>query len=422
MIDMIKGISLQNFMSFDDIDLDMTDKGGKGMGHVLIYGENGSGKTNLIDSLMFLGRSSMTALCEQYGKGDDEPIRTRCISDLACQYRMIGAEGNMVLRYRIEIDGHDATYTLEFDDENRILSESLDYIVNKRRGNLFRIGRDGARIQKDLMTGGYRREIDELIERYWGRHTFIAILMNESRSKNESFFDSNVSGNIRSFLRYIGSMVVVKKNESYMPTHRTIRLPSGIIGSKDVADLDRVEASLSKFLNRLYSDIRSVHFMREDLDDGRLRYELYFDKRIAGRIRAIPADRESSGTRYLVGILPLLLFCADGKTVAIDEIDTGIHDLLISQLIGQCIPDITGQLIATTHNTSLMTSKDAPNIFIISIDRNGYKRIDSIQSTEPPNVKTNVQKRYMEGYYSGIPLVADIGLKDILRTSADKGS
>lgn len=104
-------------------------------------------------------------------------------------------------------------------------------------------------------------------------------------------------------------------------------------------------------------------------------------------------------------ILPYLLMCADGKTVVIDEIDTGIHDLLVSQLIDQCIPDITGQLIATTHNTSLMTNKDAPNIFILSIDRNGFKRIASIQSTEPPNIKTNVQKRYLEGYYSGILLL-----------------
>ncbi len=406
------------------------------MGHVLIYGENGSGKTNLIDSLMFLGRSSMTASHGQYEDIDGKVVRGsldtprtedpgivhRCITDLASQYRMIGAEGDMRLCYRIEMDGHDATYTLEFDEENRILSESLDYIVNKRRGNLFRIGRDEVRIQRGLMTGGYRKEIRRLVERYWGRHTFVAILMHEYGTKNESSFDSNVSDNIRSFLNYIGSMMVVKKNESFMPSYGTIRLPSGIIGSKDTDDLDRTEASLSKFLSRSYSDIRSVHFLRENLDDGMIRYELYFDKRIAGKIRAIPADKESSGTKYLMDILPLLLFCADGRTVAIDGIDTGIHDLLISQLIGQCIPDITGQLIATTHDTSLMTSKDAPNIFIISIDRNGYKRIESIQSTEPPNVKTNVQKRYMEGHYSGIPLVADIGLKDILRTSAGKES
>ena len=436
---MIKGISLHNFKSFDNIVLNLVDKGGRSMNHAFIYGENGCGKTNLIDSLMFLGRSTMTLLNERNRASPDDTItkfidllRTEKIDvrirnepmnvgELAKEYRMIDSEGTMGVAYRFEIDGHDATYRLEFDEDDVLISERLDYVISKNVGNLFEITRDEKRIQKNLVSGDYRRELNNLLNRYWGNHTFIGILMNESVMNNRSFFESELSDNIRSFLRYIGSMAIIKKDSRFVPNGRHIQLPSGFIKPSETGDLDSIQTILSKFFSRLYSDIKSVHFVREDAEDGRIRYSLYFDKRIAGKIRAIPAENESSGTKNLMAILPYLLMCADGRTVVIDEIDAGIHDLLVSQLISQCIPDITGQLIATTHNTSLMTYRDAPNIFIISIDRKGYKDIASIQSTEPPNVKTNVQKRYMEGYYSGIPLAADIGLMDILRTSMKEG-
>lgn len=342
------------------------------------------------------------------------------ICNLAGEYRMISSEGNMALKFYLDIDGHKATYSLEFDEQNRLQTESLDYLISKKKGNLFRFSPDEIRLQKDMISGSYRKEIIELIGRYWGKHTFIAILMHESARKNESFIKSALTVNIRSFLDYIKSLVVIKKGQRFMPLCRKIPLPSGIIPSSEADDLDRIESILSKFFSRLYSDIKSVHFTRECNGEGKIRYELYFDKKIAGKIREIPAGAESSGTKNLMFILPYLLMCADRKIVVIDEIDTGIHDLLVSQLICQCIPDITGQLIATTHNTSLMTNKDAPNIFILSIDRNGFKSVASIQTTEPPNIKTNVQKRYLEGYYSGIPLTADIGLKDILEASKMK--
>lgn len=432
---MIKNISLRNFMSFDDIVLDLTDRGGRSMNHAFIYGENGSGKTNLVDSLMFLGRSASTLFNVDIGNKGAESFRKmlealkteniditikddpRDIGNLAGEYRMIGSSGGMTMSYTISIGGHDATYVLEFDEQNRIQSESLDFIISKKGGNLFRITNDGKRIQKDMVSGNYRREIDELLDRYWGKHTFIAILMHESAVKNAGFFESELNANIISFLNYIKSMAVIKRDMRLTPAARTLQLPRGTIPASEAGILDTMQTILSKFFSRLYSDIKSVRFQRENDNDGMIRYSLFFDKKIAGAIRSIPAENESSGTKNLMNILPFLLMCADKKTVVIDEIDTGIHDLLTSQMMSQIIPEITGQLIATTHNTYLMTYKDAPNIFIISIDRNGFKQIASIQSTEPPNIKTNIQKRYMEGYYSGIPLTADIGLKDILESS-----
>ena len=428
---MIKGISLQNFMSFDDIELDMTDKGGRCMDHAYIFGENGSGKTNLVDSLVFLVKSTMTFFNDgwhwsnewrPFGKSrNDQWTGVDGIDDILPDYRMIGAEGGTRLTFRFEIDGYDATYSLEFGKGCLVQSESLDFVVRKKSGNLFRITKDGARLQKDMVTGTYRKEIHYLIERYWGKHTFLAILMHEIWAKNRSFTDSAISENMRSFLGYIRSLVIMKDGEYFTPYSERFDMPSGFVRVKDFDRFDGFETALSKLFTRSYSDIRSVYFKRDYYPDGNISYRLYFEKEIAGKTRTIPAKDESYGTKRMIDILQSILLCAEGRTVIIDGIDLGIHGLLISQLLEQCIPDITGQLIVTTHDISLMTYRDAPNTFIISIDRHGYKRIDSIQSIEPPNVKTNVQKRYVEGYYSGIPLIADVGLKDIYETSMRKG-
>lgn len=53
-------------------------------------------------------------------------------------------------------------------------------------------------------------------------------------------------------------------------------------------------------------------------------------------------------------MLPFLLASIEGSTVIIDEFDSGIHDLLSRSLIKSIFKDISGQLIMTTHNTSLM--------------------------------------------------------------------
>lgn len=50
---MLSYIRLRNFKSFSDIMFDLRGKGGIPKKKVFVYGENGSGKSNLISSLFF---------------------------------------------------------------------------------------------------------------------------------------------------------------------------------------------------------------------------------------------------------------------------------------------------------------------------------------------------------------------------------
>ena len=47
-------MELENFQSFSQIELDLSGKNGSVKNHAFIYGENGSGKSNLINAVFLL--------------------------------------------------------------------------------------------------------------------------------------------------------------------------------------------------------------------------------------------------------------------------------------------------------------------------------------------------------------------------------
>ena len=53
-------VKLKNFKSFNDITLDLTDKNNRPKSLVLIYGENGIGKSNLASAFYMLSETLRT--------------------------------------------------------------------------------------------------------------------------------------------------------------------------------------------------------------------------------------------------------------------------------------------------------------------------------------------------------------------------
>ena len=98
-------------------------------------------------------------------------------------------------------------------------------------------------------------------------------------------------------------------------------------------------------------------------------------------------------------MLPFLLASIEGSTVIIDEFDSGIHDLLSRSLIKSIFKDISGQLIMTTHNTSLMDNTT-------SVDNNP-------SLPDKLNSNSNIRKQYVQGKYHGIPDNISLDFKEL---------
>ena len=133
------------------------------------------------------------------------------------------------------------------------------------------------------------------------------------------------------------------------------------------------ERMLRDFYTGLYSDVKmfimSLHQKKMDLG-----YQLYFwRKMIDGRLK-IPFNLESTGTKKLLEFsLPSIIMCGWQNSFPIDEIDSGIHDLLMKKVVEALEESINGQCIVTTHNTLLLELLPQKYIYIISSNIDGQK-------------------------------------------------
>ena len=410
---MLRSMSLHNFKSFGDVTLDLNGKAQSIKSHAFIYGENGSGKSSLIDALFLL--MAVSGKYVSY-KEDKDPKTDAEIDDaprqLAKRMRMIDAEGNMSIDLKVKTKGSDARYFIEFDADGNIVNETLESRLNSRKGLLYKIEKgESPYLSRDLIKDKrLRDDIRSELSQYWGNRSFIRILNKDIEKSNSTFVAENINGNLLDFLRWMDSTVIDSKSFSIMT--RSLPLPNGILRAEYERHLDRVEEVLSSLLTRLCSDVTGAFFEKKRKDDA-IEYKLVIRRRIYGKIREVPAEFESTGTMRMMYVMSALLSCVEGRTVFIDEIDSGIHDLLMTSVMEQAIPEIKGQLVATTHNTCLMDALSAENVYVIGIDRDGFKEIRCVSSIERIRKKNSIRHKYYEGNFLGIPYVADLGLSEL---------
>ena len=103
------------------------------------------------------------------------------------------------------------------------------------------------------------------------------------------------------------------------------------------------------------------------------------------------------------------------NVVAIDELDSGIHDILTASILESLFNNIKGQFILTTHNTTILESDIKKEcIYIFNIDSEGKKILVPITDYEKEHPNINFRKRYLKGIYYGIPIVSSLDFTDIL--------
>lgn len=440
---MITYLKLKNFKSFSDILLDLRKAHGEPKTLVFIYGENGSGKSNLMSSILFLLQTLKTMEnqikikdVQAYKKNLLESIENNeiqkqiiehilheqfiTLSDLISEYKMIGSNQAMLVELGFRIEGLDGSYLMEFS-ENEILKEELRYQINTREGKIFSLLNRKVTLSPTIFFDlNYKKELENDIEKYWGKHTFMSILSSEIKTKNKRYMNSKINKNLINVISEIRKLSVWCKEgrgetaSIAIPFKLMKQLEEGSIKSKNDKELKLCEKGLNTFFTQLYSDIKNVHYVFHPRENG-YTYELYFKKLIDGKLISIPISLESTGTRKLLEIFPMLFSSVSGETVFIDEIDSGIHDLLMKNLFDNLAETIQGQLIVTTHNTLLMESLPPESTYIIRIDAKGNKKIDSVASYKKRTQKTNnMRQKYLRGDYQGVPYTGYFDFQELV--------
>lgn len=128
-----------------------------------------------------------------------------------------------------------------------------------------------------------------------------------------------------------------------------------------------------------------------------------------GRCRML-LDLESDGTRRAIALYSVFRIAARfGKGLLIDEFHSQLHPLLQKYLVDLfCEESKTGQLIYTTHDTSLLDKKymRRDQIWFVDKDEEGVSSLYSLADFKVRN-DASFEKDYLGGIYGGIPNLKD---------------
>lgn len=432
-------VKAKNFKSLKDIEFNLNKTKTKTNQFISIYGENGSGKTNIVELFKLLQQSTMSRATDiamnkmpkefwkiQEEMSDQLPTEIRQIFQLSFnlkEYRMLDEEEPTEIEYGFKINDNDGFYYIKFDDE--IIEEKLYYMAGKQRAYLFQINKENNKIIKNLnknifINEKYNEELIDGIDKYWGKYTFLSLLSFEAIEKNKDYIDNNISKNIMEVIDKIWSMTVhVDKGalkiipDGFVKVRKLNNIQKGIVKKDKLPEIKKYENVLNIFFTQAYADIKEVKYKINEKED-RIHYELYFYKMIGGQIKSIPSKLESDGTRRILNQFDTIIGSLLGETVIIDEIDNGIHDVLMKNIIMSIKDEITGQLIITTHNTLLLEILPKEYIYILSTDYNGNKTINSIKEYGIKIQKNNnARDLYFKGVFGGIPTTDYIDFEEI---------
>ena len=434
---MFEYVYLKNYKSFGEVRVDLTDKQGNPKKMVLIYGENGIGKSNLASAFFMLSETLRTMdvrdimqsiLSERPDAINEEDfsrlirLRYKDLETLIRENKMVASDEPMLLEVGFRLNNRSGRYLIETDD-NQLIHERLEYVLTKNKGTYFDITPDKIFIStKIFQDRSSYNEVKSACSKFWGKHTLLSILMHESDDKANEYIKEQISDNFEPVLSFLIRMSCKIKFGSYQE-RGGICLPHEIFGDfdegnisiKDEELLDKTENMLNIFFKGAYRDVKKVFYKRVKKESS-IQYQLMQTKTIAGKDRDIEFSMESTGTQYLLQLLPYMLVVVDGSVAVIDEFDTGVHDLLVKKLVQSLYTTLTGQLIMTTHSTLLMESKIPKEcIYVINELEDGSKEIEPISHYDQKiHENTNIRNQYLKGVYNGIPAPADIDFSSLL--------
>lgn len=435
---MLEKIKLTNFKSFGNLEADFTSSLNKPKKLIMIYGENGSGKSNFVSSILFLKNTFNTFSLQEYlnkiiqndviNEYDEELIKNIIrnkkvnLFDEIKNYKMIESNGTMSLEFTFTYNDNsskEAIYKMEFDNQ-QIIFESFYCQLEKNLVLAFEITNNEIHLNNSLFINkNYEKEIKDKIYKFFGKHSFLSILFNEIKQNNLKFINDSISNSFLKAIEELDNCSVWYKNIDHveMPTnhnHILYHLSNGMIEKKELNKLKELEEALNNYFTSLYSDIKGVHYELNE-ENNKISYTLYFDKIINQNIRSIPYSMESTGTMKLLTLFLYINRCiVSNETVFIDAIDSGIHDILMNYLLLNLEKEIKGQLIITTHNTLLLQKINPEYSYVINVDINGNKSLNCIKDFGRIQKNHNITTRYLNGVFGGIPEPGYLDLQEIM--------
>lgn len=370
----------------------------------VIYGANGSGKSNFINSLLFL--KSLVLNSNKHNLGDN--IRT-------FQNKL---NLNSNTEYSIHFIYNDIRYFygLSYNDKS-IDEEYLYYFPNGRKAKIF------DRQNNNISYGENFKKDLSAVEKDYLKPNRLMLSCAADRKNIEAISNAYLFFNIQLVI-YNGqpdwnlySTEKVSKNDNLKKVFLDFM---HIIGKNSLVDISaKVETSKMNPVNIppiFSSDIKAQ--LQESLVQTpvvKFNYDKY----------EIDINEESQGIQKLFSFfVPFVDIILNGKVLLCDEFETHLHPIIVRELLKMFENNSkTSQLIFTTHDVNLLDLSlfRRDQIWFTEQKENSYTDLYSLSDLKNIRNGENIAKNYILGKYSGIPVInEDIETKILEEISRDE--
>ena len=380
-----------------------------------IYGQNGSGKTTFIDALEILktllcGQKVGTELsdCISYGQEQAELQFEFSILKLdkgSVSYRRRFIYSAILSRDTIDESVKCVTPSSAPEKTSRIKTifectheaENAVFLPQVKLDSLFGTKQSAKvnelRVTKLLCQKEHRsflfspeflkmlhdaaqkndNDVEPLFEiAYFAKTSFFVIL---NRNNGLISLDAAIPVNFRT--ETAGGMFT-------LPIDRPTTIPSNLLEI-----VQQVISTISMVLCKIIPGVKLtlVELGTELMEDGNQGIKIQLARELLcanGETHRLPLKYESEGIKKITSILHLLIAAYNNPsiTLAIDELDSGIYEYLLGELLRIIQNSGKGQLIFTSHNLYPLETLDSDSIvFTTTKNDDRYTRIRSVRAT-----------------------------------------
>jgi len=433
----IHKITLRDFknVGFGSIDFACSKKDESSVDIMGLYGQNGSGKTALVDALAILksilsGRS-LSDDCVNYISMGKQSSHMSYIFEIRSEIEKFKVEYSFDLikkeansesnienpestKYRATIENETLSMSgivsgNKFKMQSIINSSSQDspFTPNTKYNEIMGFDRD---LKSKLMVS--KQLANEKSQSFiFLKDTLLAIRSNCKKAEYSFVINALVQyGNFYLYVVDTKSAGLINLNAALPFFYRFDNekyLSTGSIAIK----LEGPSVVPTRICNIVQSAISNMNMVLEQLVPGlnvkleNLGFALLPDKSEGCTVELVsirnentlPLRYESEGIKKIISILQLLIamYNNKGMTVAIDELDAGVFEYLLGELLKVIAESGKGQLIFTSHNLRPLETIDKKFIFFTTT--NPFNRYVQLE-----NVQTNNNIRYF--YYRDLVL------------------
>ena len=370
----------------------------------VLYGANGSGKSNFIDAISFVRNLVLNSINHQPGEG---------IRQLPHKLETTSTDSE----YRIQFVTNGIRYAFGFVLKDFLVKEEyLYFFPNGKQTKIYERNAEkfssGAKFRNKFTTCKDVLKPNRLLLSCAANFSNV----DEVRQAFEFFRDELIIYNSESsdeiWMNY--SLRQISENENMKQNILRLMQSLGL----DICDIKtKVESSQSLIDKTVLPDFLSDEFKEKLLKEN--------IKAISVKVvyKAFETDlfsEESTGVKKLFSILcPFIDIMTNGKTIICDELENSLHESLLQGFLRLFIensPNKQAQLIFSTHDTSLLDLEFFRRDQIWFTELRGEDRsTDLFSLAEIKNVRKDKKfgKGYIEGRYGAIPML-NLNFADII--------